>query len=509
MEKSIDSKRLAQNTLFLYVRLLFTMLVTLYTSRVILRVLGVEDFGIYNVIGGMVAMFSILSGSLTTSVSRHLTFELGRGDRDMLKKKFIMSVNVQVFISVICIVLAEIIGTWYLNTYMNLPPERMSAAHWVLQFSIFTFGINLLSVPYSASILSHEHIKSYAYIGILDVCLKLAIALVLEYSPIDKLVCYSSLLFSLALITQGIYIVYCRLNFTECRYNLFFDKKIAKELLGFAGWGFIGASSGILRSHGVNLLLNIFFGPTVNAARGIANQVNSAVNGFVGNFMTALTPQITKAYAQNDFNYLLNCIYKGSKFSFFLIYILSLPILIKTEWVLKTWLGYVPETSVAFVRLMLIFSIIDTLSRPMINANNATGDIKFYQITVGSLNLSVLPLSFVALKLGAEPEITVAISVVISLIGIVPRIYFNKKHFPISYKTYFIEVIKPTFLVSVLGAVVPVISSYNIGNDYLSFLIICVISLLCSSATIWVMGCNKEERDYAICFVRRKFVIKH
>jgi O-antigen/teichoic acid export membrane protein len=501
-----NSKRLAKNTLFLYIRLLFSMVITLYTSRVILKYLGVEDFGIYNVIGGLVSMFSIISGSLSTAVSRHMTFELGRGDINMLKKTFVMSVNVQILISIICVFFAEIIGVWFLNTQMNIPDNRMWAANWVLQLSIFTFVVNLLSVPYNASLISHEHMKAFAYIGIFEVVMKLLVVYMLICNPIDKLVYYSLLLLCLAFLIQFIYVIYCKKHFFECNYHYFFDKAIMIKLFSFAGWGFIGASSGILRSHGVNLLLNIFFGPAINAARGIANQVNNALNGFVGNFMTALTPQITKAYAQKNYSYLLNCVYKGSKFSFFLIYLLSLPVLLRTEWILKVWLTTVPPTTVAFVQLMLIFSMVDTLSRTMINANNATGDIKYYQIVVGSLNLLVLPLSYIALKMGASPETTVVISVIVSLLGIVPRIYFNKKHFPIRYKDFFTNVVVPVIAVVLTSIIFPYIASSYLNQNALNFLFVTCICFINTGISILYLGCNKHERQYAILFVKKKFI---
>lgn len=480
------------------------MIIMLYTSRVILKYLGVENFGIYNVIAGMVSMFSIISGSLSTSVSRHLTFELGKGDVEMLKKTFIMSINVQVLISVICVLFAEVIGVWFLNTMMNIPANRMEAANWVLQFSIFTFVINLLSVPYNASLISHEHMKTFAYIGIFEVVMKLAVVYMLVCSPVDKLVFYSFLLFLLAVVIQCIYILYCKKHFKECHYHYSFDKVIMGKLFCFAGWGFIGASSGILRSHGVNILLNIFFGPTVNAARGIANQVNNALNGFVGNFMTALTPQITKAYAQKDYTYLLNCVYKGAKFSFFLIYILSLPVLLRTEWILQMWLRTVPDTTVTFVRLMLIFSMSDTLCRTMINANNATGDIKYYQIVVGSLNLLVLPLAYIALKLGAPPEITVVISIVVCLLGIIPRIYFNKKHFPISYIAFFTKVICPIMIVVATSAIIPFAVSSYLNYGTIQFLIIVMTCFLSTGISILLLGCNREERQYVAQIIQKK-----
>ena len=482
-----NSKQLAKNTLFLYGRMLFSMVVSLYTSRLILQYLGVENYGIYNVVGGLVAMFGIISGSLSTSISRNLTFELGKGDMEKLKKIYSMSINIQLILIAIVIVLGETFFVWFLNNKMVIPAERLTAANWILQFSLITFALGLFTVPYNAAIIAHERMKAFAYIGIVEVILKLVIVYLLSISPIDVLIFYGILVFFVATGMQIVYIIYCRRQFEECKYTFIKDKTIFKELVGFATWNFVGSTSSVLRSEGVNILLNLFFGPVINAARGISMQVNNALNSFVTNFMTALTPQITKAYAKKDFDYLLNCVYRGSKFSYFLLYFLSLPIIIKTDYILNLWLVEVPETTTWFVRCVLLFSLADTLSRPLINANNATGDIKVYQLVIGSLNLTVLPIAYVALKLGAPPYSPVLVSVVVSIIGIYPRIYFNKKHFPITYKGYYLNVLHPIIVVSILGSILPVIFSFYLSDSLGAFVIVGMICVLSVSVTIFFL----------------------
>ena len=500
---SSQSSVLAKNTLFLYVRLLFNMLISLYSSRLILNLLGVEDYGIYNAVGGMVSMFSIISGSLSTSISRNLTFELGAKNYLKLGKIFSMSINVQILIVALIALLAETIGLWFLNAKMVIPSDRMTAANWIFQFSLATFAIQLLSVPYNASIISHERMKAFAYIGIFDVVLKLIAVILLVWSPVDKLVYYGALLLGESLVIQGIYIIYCKKNFDECIYHFTKDLTILKSLFSFAAWNFIGSTSSILREQGVNILLNLFFGPVVNAARAVASQVNAAVNSFVTNFMTALTPQITKAYAHGDYKYLLQCIYRGSKFSYFLLFFLSLPVLIETDYILKLWLGNVPDTTVWFVRLILLFSLVDTYSRALINANNATGDIKIYQIVIGGLNLTVLPIAYVALKYGARAESTVFITIIVSLLGLFPRIYFNKKHFPVTYKDFIAKVIIPTVFVSVVGVILPYTIYRILPQNFFSFLLVVLMSFLSAIIAIIVLGVNKEERNIAISFIRK------
>lgn len=503
-DNTANNKRIAKNTLVLYVRMLFMMAVLLYTSRVVLSALGVDDFGIYNVVGGVVAMFSMISGSLSAAISRFLTFELGKGDKDKLATVFSSSVTIQIAIFAIILVCAETIGVWFLNNKMVIPESRMVAANWVFQFSVILFGVNLISVPYNAAITAHERMTAFAYISIVDALGKLGIAYAVSVSPIDRLIMYGALLLILGCVMRLIYGVYCNRHFEECHYRFVWDKELLKQMFSFAGWNFIGSSSSVLRSQGVNIILNLFFGPSVNAARAISVQVNQAVNGFVSNFMTALTPQITKAYARGDYEYLLQCIYKGSKFSYFLLFFLSLPILVDTEYILKLWLKVVPDTAVWFVRYILLFSLADTYSRTLINANNATGDIKKYQLVIGSLNLTVLPLVCVILVLGCAPEDSVLVSIVVALIGIFPRLYFNKKHFPITYIGFIKNVITPTLIVSVFGFIVSYIMYIYIETNIYSFIAKTIIGFIITAMVIFTMGCTREEKQYIVNFVNNK-----
>ena len=339
-DTSTNNKRIAKNTLLLYVRMLFMMAVSLYTSRVILNALGVEDYGIYNVVGGVVAMFSIISGSLSAAISRFITFELGKGDIDKLKKTFSAAVTIQLLLSLIIVILIESVGVWFLNFKMTIPSDRMAAANWVLQFSIVTFVINLVSVPYNATIIAHERMSAFAYISILEAVGKLAIAFLIMVSPIDRLVFYAILMCGVAVIVRLTYGYYCKRHFSECRYSFRWDKEILVKMFGFAGWNFIGASSAILRDQGGNIVINLFYGPAVNAARGIAMQVNGAVTGFVSNFMTALNPQITKSYAAGDRAYMMTLIYQGARLSFYMLLLLSLPVFLNTHYILVIWRRY-------------------------------------------------------------------------------------------------------------------------------------------------------------------------
>lgn len=491
-----NSKKLAKNTIFLYIRLLFSMLVSLYTSRIILQYLGVEDYGIYNVVGGVVAMFTLVSGTLSSSISRNLTYTLGKGDYERLNRTFTTSVNVQCLLIIIILLLAEPIGIWFLNNKLVIPDSRMYAANWVLQFSILTFCINLFSVPYNATIISHEKMDAFAFIGVLEVFLKLGVVFLLNIGNIDKLINYAFLLCCVSLLIQTIYFAYCKRNFDECTYHFCYDRRIMRDVLGFAGWNFLGSAAGILKNQGLNILLNLFFGPTVNAARAIATQVNTAIVGFVSNFMTALMPQITKAYAQGNLDYVVQCIYRGSKFSYFLLFFLSLPVMVETEGILRVWLINVPDSTVNFVRYIILLSLADTLSRTTINANNATGDIKRYQITMGLFNLMILPCCYFGLKLGIDAASTELISVAFMLISIFPRIHFVKKHIPIRYNIFIRNVIQPVFLVSFVAYTASYFILGSLQKDFVTMLVSIVICFFIAGITIYVIGMTKEERSF-------------
>lgn len=318
-QTSDNNKRIAKNTLLLYFRMLFMMVVSLYTSRVILNALGVEDFGIYNVVGGVVAMFTVISGSLSAAISRFITYELGKGDQSKLNRIFSASVTIQLLLSLIIVVLIESVGVWFLNAKMTIPEDRMTAANWVLQFSIITFVINLISVPYNAAIIAHEKMSAFAYISILEALCKLAIAFLIMCSPIDKLIYYAVLMCIVAVIVRLTYGHYCKKHFSECTYHFLWDKELLSKMFSFAGWQFFGTGSYMLMTQGVNILLNFFFGPVVNAARGIAVQVDGIIQQFVNNFTTAINPQITKSYAGDNKAYMFLLIYTGAKYSYFLV----------------------------------------------------------------------------------------------------------------------------------------------------------------------------------------------
>lgn len=474
------------------------MAVSLYTSRVVLNALGVEDFGIYNVVGGVVAMFSMLSGSLSSAITRFITYELGTGNQENLKKIFSSAVTIQIGLAVLIILLAEAVGVWFLNVKMNIPDVRMVAANWVFQFSILTFAINLISVPYNASIIAHERMSAFAYISILEAIGKLAIAFLIVISPMDKLIFYAILMCAVALIVRFAYGVYCKRHFEECTYRFIFDKDLLKQMFGFAGWNFIGATSAVLRDQGGNVVINLFCGPAANAARGIAFQVNTAISGFVTNFMTALNPQITKSYAAGDRKYMMTLIFQGARLSFYMLLLLSLPVLINTHYILGLWLKIVPDHAVLFVQLVLVFAMSESISSPLITAMLATGKIRNYQLVVGGLQLMNLPISYTLLRMGMFPETVIVVAIVISQCCLAARLLMLREMIGLSIRKYLKKVYINVLVVTVIAAILPFLLAISLEESFLNFVLLCFMALICTGITIYYVGCDKTERQFVL-----------
>lgn len=493
---SENNKRIAKNTLLLYFRMLFMMAVSLYTSRIVLNALGVEDFGIYNVVGGVVAMFSLLSGSLSTAISRFITYELGKEEQGNLNKIFSSAVTIQITLAAIIILFAELIGVWFLNTQMTIPVSRITASNWVFQISLLTFVINLISIPYNASIIAHEKMSAFAYISILEAIGKLITAYFISISPIDKLIFYSFLMCVIALIIRFTYGYYCRKHFDECTYSFIWDKQLLKQMFSFAGWNFIGTASAVLRDQGGNILINLFNGPIVNAARGIAFQVNNAIQGFVNNFMIALNPQITKSYAANNHKYMMTLIFQGARLSFYMLLILSLPILLNTQYILEIWLKTVPEHSTLFVQLVLILAMSESISYPLITAIQATGKIRNYQLLVGGLQLLNFPISYCLLHIGFFPEIIMIVAIILTQVCLGARLYMLQKIIKLPTKVFLKKVYLNIIIVSTLSSITPVLLFRNTSDTLSKFILSSSISVICCIIIIYYIGCNSTERNF-------------
>ena len=495
-DNSVNNKRIAKNTLFLYFRTILIMLVTLYTSRVVLNTLGVEDYGVYNAVGGMVSMFTIISGALSNAISRYITYEIGKGDRERLRIVFCTSVNIQIILAIIVLVLCEAIGIWFLNNKMIIPAERLVAANWVLHFSLLSFVVNLISVPYNACIIAHEHMNSYAYISVFDAILKLSVAFLRILSPFDKLIVYSFLLLITALIVRLLYGLYCKRNFEECKYKPIYDKFLFKEMIGFAGWNFLGNATSVLNSQGVNVLINIFFGVMVNSARGIASQVDAAVNQLVVTFTTAVNPQITKSYAQGDTQRMDYLICKGAKFSFFMLMIFVIPLIFETETILTLWLKNVPEGAALFTKLALIGALINILGNSGYTACIATGNIKKYSIIItliGSLNFVI---TWIAYKLGASVEKTYYIYIFVYALVLIARLILMREMLQFPIIMYVKEVFGKIFPPLLVSLIFPYVLQQFFEPSVGRMLLISSTSVVWTGGCIAVLGLTKGERDF-------------
>ncbi len=504
MAEQSTNKRIAKNAAALYFRMIVTMLVGLYTSRVILQALGVEDYGIYNVVGGFVSMFSLISGSLQGAVGRFMTYELGTGNTKKLKNIFSTSFYVMMGLSVLIVIITETLGLWYLYNRMVVPAERLQAAFWCFQFSVVSFVLSLLSTPYSSSIISHERMSVYAYMSIFDAVLRLVICYAVMVSSIDRLVFYACLLFGAGVLNQFIYWIYCRRKFTECHMSFVFDKDLFKQMFGFAGWNFIGSSAAVLRTQGANLLLNAFGGPAVNAANGIANSVCTVVSSFVNNFTQAFNPQITKQYAAGEYESLMKLLIYGSKYSYYLMFILALPVIFNAHYILHLWLGIVPEHTVTFTRWIFVFLLAESISRPIITAKNANGHIRNYQIVVGGILLLMLPISYVGLKMGMPVTFVAFANALTAIMAIFARMYMLRGDFPCwSTRIYYKEVFMNVILVSVVASIAPGLSYNLLPEGFINFIFTSTLAVISSCMSVFYVGCSKVERELIACKSRQ------
>lgn len=482
--------------MLLYVRMLFMMAVSLFTSRVVLNTLGVEDYGIYNVVGGVVAMFGFINGSMSSATQRYITFALGKGDMRNLQKVFSTALQIHVLIAAVIVVLGETVGLWFLYSQMQIPAERMDAAFWVLQCSIVSTVVMIVSVPYNADIIAHEKMSAFAYISILEVVLKLAVVYVLLIFSSDKLILYAFLILAVQLLIRFCYSRYCNRHFEESKYHHVWDKPLFKEMTGFASWSMFGNLSGILYGQGLNMLLNVFFGPVVNAARAVAVQVQNAIQQFVSNFQMALNPQITKRYAKGEMEEMHKLMFRSARFSFYLLFLLSLPFLFETEFILTIWLKTVPDNTVVFLRIMICTSLIYALANPLLVANQATGKVRKYQAVCGSILLMILPISYVCLRLGCPAYSVFIVHFVVESVTQLARMLILRPLIGIRIRDYLTNIYIKVILVTALSLLVPLVVYENMDNTAARFLVMCVTCVLSVSLVTYSVGLSGNERAF-------------
>ena len=512
MDQTSNNKRIAKNTILLYVRMLLLMLVSLYTSRIVLDSLGVEDYGIYDVVGGVVTMLGFITGSLGAASSRFITYEIGRGDIGSIIKVFNCSLTIFYLLAIGVFLIAETVGLWFVYTQLTIPPERMVAAIWVYQCSILTFILSIISIPYNAIIIAYERMSAFAYISIYEGLAKLAVALLIPLFVADKLIIYAVLILLTQLSIRFVYIWYCKRNFMETKKNRFmWDHILSHKLLSYSGWSLIGSLAVMGSTQGISLLLNVFFGPIVNAARGIAIQVQGAVIQLLSGFTTAMRPQIVKSYASKDLSYMHSLLIRGTKISFFLTLIVVVPIYMNVEYILDLWLTDVPDYTASFVRLLLISSLLAALRVPTLMAVHATGDIKRFQIIEGALLLAVVPVAYIALKwFNISPNGVFIIYLIIEALTQLVRVLIVFPMINLNFFSFIKRILFP-----VVFSTIPIVFisyalySFLYSTDLKLFLCNSTISIILSFFIIMVCGFSKSERLYIASMVKtftKKFV---
>lgn len=505
-----DNKRIAKNTLFMYSRMIVMMAVNLYAVRVVLATLGIDNYGLYNVISGFVAMFSFLSGTLTTATQRYFSYDIGTKNYEQLNKTFSMFMLIFVVLIFFVVFLAETIGLWYINNVMVYPIDRKFAVNVCYQLSILTFILQILVIPFNAIIVANERMNVFAYLSVLEAILKLLIVYLLPLFAYDKLIFYAFLVFCIVLVMRGIYQYYCVKNFPESRFKFYWNKKLFSELLSFAGWNLFGAMASIGRNQGINVLLNAFFGPAVNAARAISYQIFTVINDFVNNFMIAVNPQIIKKHASNNHDAVYSLVVQSSKYSYMLILALSLPVFLNLEFIMSIWLKEVPDYVIIFTRLVLINAFIDSLSLPLAYLAQATGDIKKYQVIVGGTFLLVLPLSWIGLYYFLEsPLIPMYVSIVISVFCQILRVRELNRLVNFHIKKYFLDVIVRLLIVFIVAIVFPLLFLYWIpSGTWMSFLIISIVSVVSVLITSFFIGLRNSEKIVITNLLKTKLKYK-
>ena len=482
--------------MFLYLRMIFIMVVTLYTSRVVLNVLGEVDFGIHNVVAGVVAMFGFLNSSMSATTQRFISFSLGKGDDKNLSKIFSTCVLTHAIIALLVFALIESVGLWYFYHELNAPADRMDAAFWVFQCAAFSTIITVMSIPFNADIIAHEKMSAFAYITIVEVSLKLLIVFLLGICSIDKLAMYGILLLVVQVGIFMVYMLYCLRHFKESRFKFVFEKTMFKEVSAFAGWNLWGHLAAILFSQGLNLLLNSFFGPVVNAARGLANQVDNAVRLFSTNFQMAMNPQITKTYAAGDLQAMHTLVYRSSRFTYLLLLVLSLPLMIETEPILQLWLGTVPAWTASFVRIMLGVVILDAVANPLMISAAATGKVKVYQSVVGGIQLTIVPIAYVVLKMGGNPNSAFIVHLCVCAVAFVVRFIIIRRLIHLSVINYLTDVFLKCLLVTAISVILPVALYILMPASIINMGIVVIVSMISVITVSYYVGLSSNERRF-------------
>ena len=511
MDKEIynNNKRIAKNTLLLYFRMLITMCIGIYTSRIVLQNLGIVDFGVYNVVSGMVTMFTFLNTTLATSTQRFITFSLGKSSVNERMRTFSTAFWIHLYISIIIMLIVLIMGLWFMEGHLNIPSERMPAAYWVFGCSLVIIVMSITQVPYTASIIAHEDMKVYAYMSIYDALSKLIVALGITIISYDKLIIYSILIMLTRLISLGLYRYYCLKHYQECSPIKKINKLLLKSMLSFSGWNVFGCMAFMLNDQGFNILINVIFGPIINTARGIANQLNSYILQLVNNFLTASNPQIVKYYAADDNGNMIKLINNSAKYAGILMAVMLLPLYFEIDYILKIWLGETPKETVLFTRIILVQSLIQAMSRPIVMGIHATGNMKLSSILSSSILLLILPISWILLKIGIGLPIVLSINLMPWVCETMILAFLLYKYVNFSIIQYIKEVYGVVLIIMITVAVPLYCINISLNESLLRLLSSCICSVTVSFIIIYRFVLNKEMKAVVKARVINVFTKKH
>ena len=498
-----DNKRLAQNTIILYVRMFLTVGLSLYITRVVLKNLGVSQFGLYNLIGGFVSMFYIVTASLSGAITRFITYELGKNCINKLIQVFSTSINIQILFSAIVLLLGETIGLWFVNFQLNIESEQIFAANIVYQLSLISFIIELLGVPFYSLVIAHEKMKLFAFNAILGVILKLLLALLLAYACIDKIIFYAIGMLIVSIVTQLVYVLYSRKKFVECKYRYSFEKNIFKKMFSFGGWNLLTSVTLMLRSQGLNILLNIFFGTVVNAAFSVARQIEGTIRAFSKNFLVAINPQIVKSYAEGNIHRTQTLVYRGTKYSFLLLYILGLPFMLMADTFMEIWLADVPPFASSFVQLIIILSLVEMLLTPSEYLNQATGDIKRYKIVTSLAQLTILPIGYILLRLGFNPYTTMYTAIAAELLTLPYRVQLNKKLAGITWTDYCKNVLIKLLPVLIISVSVGIVLKFILPESILMTFVITILIIITILVATYFFAFDTSEKKFLAAIMNK------
>lgn len=493
---SSSNKRVARNTVFLYLRMIVVLLVSLYTTRVVLNVLGVVDYGIYNVVAGFVSMFAFMNTSMINATQRFYSFEYGANNEDGLCCVYNASLRIQVFLAIVTLVLLETIGLWYINNKMVIPHDRVMAANWVFQFSVLSLIAIILQIPYSAAVIAHEKMDFYAIVSIIEAFLKLCVALALPFVLTEKLITYGFLIFVISLVIMLCNGLYAKIKFEEIRIVRIVDKDYLREMLGFSGWNVLESISYLLQGQGLNMLMNVFWGPVVNAARSIAYQIQGAISGFSVNIATAFRPQLVESYAELDFKRTERLMFSMTKFGYLMLFIISLPICLEIQQLLDIWLkGTIPDYTIPFTILMLVNMLINSFNMPLTQTVLATGKVRKYQLIRSIINASPLLFAWWFIRLGYGPTVVFMVTIVVSVFNQVVSMALLHQVFRFSYRSYLEFVVKPCFLFSLVTPLLPLLTFLLFPQGLPRLIAICVLSVVVSLLSSYVLVLDKEEKE--------------